>query len=212
MGGWTPAGVVTTPAIPQYDYIGDFNDDGIPDIVSGVFDYSGVLVYAGKGDGTFSDSGVYTPSPMRLINWSSGDLNEDGHLDLLVRADPDWPTPPYVLFGRGDGTFSMGPVLALANQDKATSPGWPHGLYDMNGDGHLDYIRMDEEPGGYVYVALGNGDGTFQPDIFLSAAGPEDGGVYLNVVVGDVNNDGRPDLIANNYFDGDVTIFLNQCR
>jgi hypothetical protein len=148
-----------------------------------------------------------TDSPMQVDHWSSGDLNEDGHLDLLT--GPGW-FPPYVLFGRGDGTFTVGPTVDVAYQN--TFPAWPHALYDLNGDGHLDFIEDDSS--GEIHVALGNGDGTFAPETIIPVAPLlDDGGrSFVDVVVGDVNNDGRLDLVAISYLDGTLSIFLNQCR
>ena len=206
-GGWAPGGFVANWWTPQEDYIGDFNEDGIPDIIVEVGHGTQTLVvHAGMGDGTFSDAGISTTfPPMQIGHWSSGDLNEDGHLDLLV--GPGW-FPPYVLFGRGDGTFMIGPSVDIAWLN--TFAAWPHALYDLNGDGHLDYLGTGI--GGTIHVALGKGDGTFAPEMVIQVSAPEDGGgPFIGVVVGDVNNDGRPDLIANNYSDGNVAIFLNQC-
>jgi hypothetical protein len=211
-GGWDPGTVVYSWWVPSTDYVGDFNEDGIADVIIEVgeetFSDQSVIVYAGNGDGTFSDAGISTTPHMQIIHWSAGDLNEDGHLDLLT--GPGW-FQPYVLFGKGDGTFTAGPVLNVGWQ--STSAAWPHALYDLNGDGHLDFIGVDSSLGA-VRVALGNGDGTFAPDRVFQVSPPEDGGESdLNVVVGDVNNDGRPDLIVNNSFtDGTVTIFLNECH
>jgi hypothetical protein len=202
-GGWNP-GVVAVPAPdsePQGDFIGDFNDDGVPDILEIAFAKNQVVVYPGHGDGTFSDAGIFTSLPANGVqSVHVGDLNEDGHLDLLAIGRGDGPS--FTLLGRGDGTFSRGPDVGL-DGGIISSP-----LQDLNGDGHLDYISSDWD----IFIGFGNGDGSFKPEIRLAM--PDDGGFgYTIVEVGDVNNDGRPDLIATpNFSSGSFTIFLNQCR
>jgi hypothetical protein len=218
-GGWAP-GFLATAASQQGTWVGDFNGDGIPDMIA-VNNYSdvydGVAVFLGNGDGTFADAGIVTPTPATgLGTWRLGDLNEDGRLDLFVAGNGD-----VVLFGQGDGTFRVGPALSLASWAGGPPyavPCWPEALHDMNGDGHLDYIGRDL-PGPNVRVALGNGDGTFQTEMLFGIpdGGPSilpDGGygVDIGVAIGDVNGDGKPDLIAWDTSTGIVTVFLNQCR
>jgi hypothetical protein len=204
-GGWN-VGVQVTTAEAEPDFVGDFNNDGIPDLLAYPWapSASPLAVYLGKGDGTFSDHGITSTPPVAYFPWSLGDLDEDGNLDVFLGGGGSM-----VLLGAGDGTFVPGPSLGLTNS--GTYPADP-GLYYLNGDGHLDYIETDS-PGYQIHVALGNGDGTFQPEVQMSLAG-EDGSraTYIAVAMGDLNGDGRPDLIATDGYTGNISVFLNQCR
>jgi len=118
------------------------------------------------------------------------DLNGDGKPDLIVTSGG--PYTVSVLLGNGDGTFQapVGYTVAGSFEGDALS------VVDVNGDGRPDIIVTFIESGdvGAVAVLLGNGNGTFQsPTVYGS------GGYYPSfLAVGDLNGDGRPDLIVGN--------------
>jgi hypothetical protein len=190
-GGFKAEAVDLFTAGPNF--VQDFNEDGVPDLVSSMAvslycdapPSNTVEIHFGIGDGTFSDAGLVAftlegTAPLTLI----GDVNEDGHADLLIEVANcnDGSTTHFVLLGRGDGTFSPGPKPSL------NSTAIRLYLVDINGDGHLDLVG--DNPAN-IYVALGNGDGTFQSELVLPV--PEGVG---DLAIGDVNGDGWPDLVA----------------
>ena len=59
---------------------------------------------------------------------------------------------------------------------------------DFNGDGRLD-LAVGNYGDGTVSVLLGNGDGTFQPQVSYAV-----GSDPIGLVAGDFNGDGRLDL------------------
>jgi hypothetical protein len=156
----------------------------------------GLAFLRGRGDGTF-DTAVPIDGASYGSAWS-GDLNGDGHLDLVET----WVLT--VFLGAGDGTFRMGPATSL-------NPVVSAQLVDLNGDGRLDFVGTDWNSEN-VYVALGNGDGTFQPEMRFAIADPSGTAEAAWISVADVNNDGWPDLVVGNYYDGNVSIFLNSCH
>lgn len=120
------------------------------------------------------------------------DLNGDGILDM---AALDYSGIISVYLGLGNGTFqaahsfcmdtSQTPAVPCNGGNEPTSIAFG----DFNSDGIPDLVFVD---GSYAYVALGNGDGTFQKPVPFATQGGNS-----QVVVADLNRDGTPDLIVS---------------
>jgi Chitobiase/beta-hexosaminidase C-terminal domain/Bacterial Ig-like domain (group 3)/FG-GAP-like repeat/FG-GAP repeat len=165
---------------------GDFNGDGVPDLVSpNYFEFGGSpTIFLGKGDGTFTFKKTsftldYFPTSVVV-----GDFNGDGVLDLAF-SDLNGVE---IALGNGDGTF---------NETSASPIQVPSELYslqagDFNHDGKLDLAGLDNYFD-QIVVLLGAGDGTFAvtkatPVVSTSFVGP------FQIAAADFNGDGVPDL------------------
>ncbi len=178
----------------------DVNHDGIPDLlVSG-----GCLnVQIGNGDGTFQPAVSYDPGTGFGVIASVADVNGDGNPDALVRTQypGNGPAAVSVMFGADNGTF-WAPRIYSSNSSNNKSTA----AADVNGDGNQDLIVVNQCfaggdcPTNPVGVLLGNGDGTFQPQVSYGSGGLRP----YEVAVADLNNDGYLDLIvANDCVDAD---------
>jgi hypothetical protein len=167
------------------DVVGDFNGDGIPDVVT--VGESGIWLFTGKGGGVFNP-GVLTPvAGLNNQVVIAADFNGDGHLDLAVTL---LSRGFIVVFGNGNGTFQT-PITYSG------PPGGGIATGDLNLDGHPDIVYQPLT-GSYVYVYLNNGSGAFSPPTYV----PINAG-YLTI--GDVNGDHIPDLVTSN---GDIALGL----
>jgi hypothetical protein len=174
--------------------VGDFNHDGKLDLVVTNTNDNDVEVFLGNGNGTFGPGATFgaglAPSQIAV-----GDFTGDGNLDLAVNNPST--NAISVLLGNGDGTFG--------NPQSYTAgvyPGAPAAV-DLNGDGIPDLIFPNPNAN-TLGMLLGNGDGTFVPGPFI----PTSTYGVSNLVVGDMNGDGFPDVAL--HAGGGISVLLNQ--
>ncbi|MET7290409.1 FG-GAP-like repeat-containing protein [Streptomyces sp. NPDC005573] len=163
--------------------VGDFDEDGKPDLATSNANTNNVSVLPGGGDGTFGAATRFGlgggSSPQGV---EAADLNGDGHLDLVTSNSSTGTLS--VLPGDGHGGFgtasSVSAGVALPSKFKLT---------DVDEDGKLDAVVVAPGSLGRVAVLLGDGAGGFGTASVLSA-----GTNLSSVSVADLNGDGHADL------------------
>ncbi|MGA9669747.1 MAG: FG-GAP-like repeat-containing protein, partial [Terracidiphilus sp.] len=186
-GGW-----------PLFVGVGDFNGDGMPDLVV-VDGFGSITVLLGNGDGTFRPAnGSPVTVGSRPVTLAVGDFNRDGKTDLAVVINGN-PGAVTVLLGNGDGTFA-----AAANGTIATGNGSDSiAVGDFNGDGNPD-LAVVNGTDGTVTILTGNGDGTF-----TSGSSPITvGSSPSSIAVSDFDGNGKLDLAVANHSSANITILM----
>jgi hypothetical protein len=219
--------------------VGDYNNDGWPDLLVSCF--GGVVLYRNNGDGTFSD--VTKPSGLSSdAGWAMGaafgDYDNDGYVDLFVPHYVDLdlndlPTlgskktcmyheipvqcgprgltgsPDNLYHNNGDGTFTD--VSKQAGVDDASKYfGLTSVWSDFNGDGKLDlFVANDGEPN---YLYRNDGSGKFTDVAYPSGIAVNKDGyeqANMGVALGDYLHTGRFSVAITHFSEEYTTLFRN---
>src|SRR6266850_442099 len=200
-----PGSPLTIASEPSDVVLGDLNKDGRLDLVvangqariilvllnDGTGDSAKVGAGAGKSDGPFRVVAARTtavpdiPGEMVL-----GDVNADGNLDLAFISHDSYGVT--LLLGDGRGGLALAPNSPIVMKQGQHPHTHGLGIGDFNGDGKLDLVTVNNADND-LSVALGDGRGGFAraPDSPF-AVGPSP----YPLALGDVNTDGRLDMVA----------------
>ena len=122
------------------------------------------------------------------------DLNGDGALDLIADSAGigDTGVPGFLMFiNKNDGSGTFQPPVTF----QIAGGGGVIATHDMNGDGSLDLVGVSPSFT-QVWVLLNDNDGvpTFGAPTFCPS-----GPLTYNLAAGDLNGDGKGDIVTTNY-------------
>jgi len=203
--------------------VGDYNNDGFPDILITCVGQNRLFLNTGKG--TFRDVTKSSGLGNRMAFSTSAlwfDYDRDGHLDLFVCNYVNWSperdvfcsldgknksycTPEayrgetcWLFHNRGDGTFED--VTAASGIFDTSSKSLGVAMLDFDQDGWPDlFVANDTQPN-KLYRNLRNGkfkDAAVEAGLAFSADGKARAG--MGVDVGDFENSGRPGIAITNF-------------
>ena len=202
--------------------VGDYNNDGYPDLF--VTGYGRSILYHNNGDGTFTDitekAGLMVPGWTTSAVWF--DYDNDGRLDLFVCSFVDpaevkkvlcgdnrigrkyyciprlfKPTRNYLFHNNGDGTFTeVGRGTAI---ERAFGKGLGVVAADVNNDGRMDLFVANDTVQNFLFMNRGNGkweEAGVAAEVAFNDNGQARSG--MGVDAADFDNDGWQDLFVAN--------------
>jgi hypothetical protein len=211
--------------------VGDYNNDGFPDIY--IAQYGRSILYQNNGDGTFTDvterAGIATPG------WSSSavwfDYDNDGRLDLFVCRFVDFdqsknlpcdlygkpgycvprlykPTASWLFHNNGDGTFTD--VSQESGIARHLGKAWGVVATDFNNDGKMDLFVANDTVANFLFMNRGNGK--FEEIAVMAGVAYSDTGrprSGMGTDSADFDQDGRMDVFVANIDHEKYSIYHN---
>lgn len=186
--------------VPTSVTIADVNGDGAPDIVvattvavnnSNNSGYASVIIgHPGTQQVTYSSGVHYNITGTDPSSIAAGDLTGSGKVDLVIANFSSGSVSVFLHDPASAGTY-------LAGTDVKTG-GAPNQVVigDLNGDGKPDLALADFSTTGNVIIDLQD---PANPGHFLAATTLALGNPITSVQIGDLNGDGKPDIVAANF-------------
>lgn len=216
--------------------IGDINKDGLPDIYFTANQLPNKL-YLNKGNMTFEDitEAAGVAGPYGSNSWTTGvvmaDVNGDGWLDLYISQVSGYHTfEGHNQLFINNGESAKG--LAFTERSKEFHldlQGYAQqaAFFDYDMDGDLDLYQLNHavhNPDVYIKAALRSkrdslaGDRLLRNDNGIFNDISEQAGIYggamgygLAVGIGDIDNNGCPDIYVSNDFHENDYVYYNNC-
>jgi FG-GAP-like repeat/FG-GAP repeat len=198
-GTFLAATTLTTGGQPNQVVSADINGDGLPDLVFADLSASGnaiVMLQNAATPGQFMAPLDLATGAM-TTSVAIGDLNGDGKPDIVATSyDSNGNNGQVTIFFQSattPGTFAAGVTFPAGAQPQAVR------IADVNGDGLPDLIVANRGPGSDgtgsagVSVLLQN---SATPGTFLAPVTYSTPPGAIDVAVGDLNSDGKPDLVV----------------
>lgn len=182
----------------RYVTLADLNGDGRPDII--VANRSSNPAKPVPSFVCLNDAKGHFPACTRLETQSAtiivaADLDGDGRTDLFVPHRDGGQS--LVFWNDGTGAFSAPPMAIGAEHSNVRAAT----AVDLDGNGTMDLVIGDEKRG--LFLMMNAGRRVFGAPVPFG----HEGSPY-SIVAGDMNRDGRPDLVVGNS-EGRGTVFLN---
>jgi hypothetical protein len=187
--------IITTEAAGASSvHAGDLDGDGDPDVLSASVGDNRVAWYENDGNGGFGSQNIIVNAAGGPRRIRAADLDGDGDLDALVAS---WNDARISWYPNMNGQGAFGPRQEVTNF--AYQAASAHAA-DMDGDGDADVVGASLNLGVAWYRNVGGG--AFATPPLVDVIG---GGRPPHAVTGDLNRDGRLEVVLAQDLDSDVS-------
>lgn len=174
--------IFKVPAYPHETCIADYDQDGDNDIIVGCSgpnqDPDSIVIFFNDGWGNFEQQKFERNNGLFIY---CEDLDNDQYPDIITRD------AEYIFSYKNNQVGGLGDQYIIKNTDGNPFIG---GIDDINFDGYLDIVNYDITiPWGWG-VVFNNGDYSFRDSSFVESSENT-----IQPAVGDLDNDGKADLI-----------------
>ncbi|MCC3157536.1 T9SS type A sorting domain-containing protein [Hymenobacter sp. 15J16-1T3B] len=176
--------------------LADLNADGRLDIVVGGSQVIGVL--PGQAGGGFGTPRTYMIGTNDVADFALADVNQDGSLDIVA---PGLGSVQLYLLQAGQFlAYGYYPANGLPNVTAVA---------DVNGDGRPDMLTNDSGTRDIGTLLGQPGGGFVNGNSYTNWPRATGSASYKSLAVGDVNADGKLDIVSGNMLSNEVGVLLN---
>jgi FG-GAP-like repeat len=198
VSGQSLSAPILTPvsfAAGDFMLVADLNQDSIDDVV--LVHPNSMDVLLSVGDGTFAAPQTFATAIDSPVAASLWDVNHDTFLDVAIVDGTS--TQAAYLSGDGHGGFAAAQLRSFPATTAIAV------LADLDADGNLDLITNDT-------LYPGDGSGGFLAGVAFSGSDGQNAGATSSgsIGVGDLNKDGRLDVVTVNGLQNTVSVYINQ--
>jgi hypothetical protein len=198
---------------PEGVAIGDLDGDGKPDLAVANNNSGTISVFRNMGVGGDITTNSFAPR-VDFLGLASlgyiaiGDLDGDGKLDMVAAGGSGSQA---ISVYRNTATVGSITTNSFAPRVDFAAPGWANSvaLGDLDGDGKLDVALVSQLSSVFSIFKNVSVPGSFSADSFAARVDFDSGWNPNGVVIGDLDGDGRPDIIFCNTYDGTISIYQN---
>lgn len=172
-----------TPNMNKDIASGDFDNDGLTDLVSVSEEGNAYYVTIKSLDGSYPAPTTYSlPTGSTPTSVAVADFNLDGKKDLVITRGGS--NSAQIFTGDGDGSFTAGNVISVGSGVQHVT------VADFNSDGRPDFATINTQT---FTVAINNAT---SPGTFTSS-NVSTGGNSFYLLAGDFTSDGKVDILVS---------------
>jgi hypothetical protein len=193
--------------------VGDLDGDGKPDIAVANFNGNTISVFRNLGAGAGITASSFAvkmdyPAPATVQHIAIGDLDGDGKPDMVVGGTS---ASQVIAVYRNTSIPGSINTNSFAPEIDFPAGGWVGGVSigDLDGDGKLDIVASAQSPDHLSIFKNISTPGSFTNTSLASRVDYATGSHPNGPAIGDLDGDGRPELVFDNQYGTTLSIYPN---